>query len=410
MKKKQNIGFTLIELLCVLVILALLAIIVGRSIARSVNEAKTDLTETQEKSILNAAEKWSLDHTSEFDDIEGVINQVGLDVVFILDVSGSMTSTVRNVNGVSMTRNQAVAEATNDSIVALYKGNINTRIGVVLFGNSGKDFLPLDKYERMSTYYLRYIAPTSGSYGTLESGRLVALKDGAVYEKNYKYDGSGTELTNGMLIAQQKFMDQTLEEPRIPVVIILTDGDDFRPSTAIKTIKEGRSVIETKYKSTMYVYTIGFGISNGSKAALTLNPTPEAIQYAIDHNTSAKTLAEELQATGENYDYADGSFIGAMDANALRELFLQISDEVVKATKITQVCVTIDELKDGGYLSKDAKINEELAKSTYVLMSENAATNQYGFSIAKTEEQKQQCRDLIAAKEERENETSNLNP
>ena len=99
-----------------------------------------------------------------------------------------------------------------------------------------------------------------------------------------------------------------------------------------------------------------------------------------------------------------------MDANALRELFLQISDEVVKATKITQVCVTIDELKDGGYLSKDAKINEELAKSTYVLMSENAATNQYGFSIAKTEEQKQQCRDLIAAKEERENETSNLNP
>ena len=348
MKKKQNIGFTLIELLCVLVILALLAIIVGRSIVRSVNEAKTDLTETQEKSILNAAEKWSLDHTSEFDDIEGVINQVGLDVVFILDVSGSMTSTVRNVNGVSMTRNQAVAEATNDSIVALYKGNINTRIGVVLFGNSGKDFLPLDKYERMSTYYLRYIAPTGGRYGTLESGRLVALKDGAVYEKNYKYDGSGTELTNGMLIAQQKFMDQTLEEPRIPVVIILTDGDDFRPSTAIKTIKEGRSVIETKYKSTMYVYTIGFGISNGSKAALTLNPTPEAIQYAIDHNTSAKTLAEELQATGENYDYADGSFIGAMDANALRELFLQISDEVVKATKITQVCVTIDELKDGG--------------------------------------------------------------
>ena len=53
MKKKQNIGFTLIELLCVLVILALLAIIVGRSIVRSVNEAKTDLTETQEKSILN---------------------------------------------------------------------------------------------------------------------------------------------------------------------------------------------------------------------------------------------------------------------------------------------------------------------------------------------------------------------
>lgn len=409
MNKKQNIGFTLIELLCVLVILALLAIIVGRSIARSVNEAKTDLTETQEKSILNAAEKWALDNSSEFDDIDGVTFQSGLDVMFILDVSGSMNSkSVRSSNGTYISRNQAVAEAANDSIGALYKGNINTRIGIVLFGNSGKDFLPLDKYERMSSYYLKFVANTGN--GTMESGKLVSVQDGSTYEKTYNYGSDGTELTNGMILAKEKFLQSSDIESRIPVIIILTDGDDFRPALAINTIVNGKQEIENRYGSKMFIYTIGFSISSNSNAALTLNPTPTAIQYAIDHNTSAKALAEELQAAGGNYDYADGSFIGAMDANALNDLFLQISDEVVKASKTTQVCVTIDELKDGGYLSKDAKINEDLAKSTYVLMSENAATNQYGFSIAKTEEQKQQCRDLIAAKEEREKELSNLNP
>lgn len=60
------------------------------------------------------------------------------------------------------------------------------------------------------------------------------------------------------------------------------------------------------------------------------------------------------------------------------------------------MCITIDDLKKEGYLSKDSKINDELAKNTYVIISENAATNQYVFSIAKTEEQKQQCQSLLA--------------
>ena len=49
-------------------------------------------------------------------------------------------------------------------------------------------------------------------------------------------------------------------------------------------------------------------------------------------------------------------------------------------------------------MSKDAKINDTLGETIYVLMSENAATNQYVFSVAKTDEQKKQCKALIDQK------------
>ncbi len=83
--KRSNLGFTLIELLCVLVILALLVTLVGRSFVKIINDAETELSESQEKSILNAAEKWATENSGEFDDIEGSSLQIGADIVFVLD-------------------------------------------------------------------------------------------------------------------------------------------------------------------------------------------------------------------------------------------------------------------------------------------------------------------------------------
>lgn len=40
MKRMTKMGFTLVELLCVLVVLALLALMVGKTITKSVNQAK----------------------------------------------------------------------------------------------------------------------------------------------------------------------------------------------------------------------------------------------------------------------------------------------------------------------------------------------------------------------------------
>ena len=140
---KNKKGFTLVELLAVLVILALLALLAGSAIMGSINKAEEQVTKAQEKSILNAAEKWSIDNSEKFDDIEGNTIQVGLDVVFVLDMSGSMTKTdIVSSTGSSISRNQAMVEATNSAMNELMTLNNNTRMGITLYGSSGIIFLP----------------------------------------------------------------------------------------------------------------------------------------------------------------------------------------------------------------------------------------------------------------------------
>ena len=55
-------GFTLIELLAVIVVLSLLTVIIGTGVARSAKKSKNELSSTQEKIILDAAEIYMSDH------------------------------------------------------------------------------------------------------------------------------------------------------------------------------------------------------------------------------------------------------------------------------------------------------------------------------------------------------------
>lgn len=393
-------GFSLVELLCVIVILALLMLLVSGTFNNVINKSKETISEAQERSILSAAEKWSVDNSEEFDDIEGKKIQIGLDVIFILDISGSMefsSNKVLSSSGSRITRGQAMTEATNEAITVLFESNSNNRIGIVLFGNSGETFVPLDSYTTSSSYYLKYTPNTNGQYGKISTASLTSLTTGVKKSYSKQLQNLGTQLATGVNQAWNIFNSQTVSDVRIPVVIILTDGDDFYPSTAIETITSKKSSIARKYNSATYVYTIGFGIQSGSKAALTLNPTAEAIEYAIANNTAAKSLATTLKRNNKDYDYADGSFIGSMDATQLTSIFTSIAGEVIEATKITQVCVTVKDLYDGGYLSKkDFEMADGEAVSTYVIMNYNEATNQYNFSLAKTAKQESDCEKLLS--------------
>lgn len=123
-------------------------------------------------------------------------------------------------------------------------------------------------------------------------------------------------------------------------------------------------------------------------------PTEENLKKLNGDRLYQKTY--DFMKQQENYNYPTKTFSGNMSASELKNIFIDIATEVTEATKVTSLCITIDDLKKEGYLSKDSKINDELAKNTYIIISENAATNQYVFSIAKTEEQKQQCQSLLA--------------
>ena len=132
MKRDREKGFTLVELMCVLVILALLALLVGKAITGSINQAKDDLDESKKKAILNAAEKWSIDNSDKFDDFETKKIKVGLDVVFIVDMSGSMKGKMNDGNA----KTAATVNSINIALDTLREYEDN-RVGFVLF--SGRD-------------------------------------------------------------------------------------------------------------------------------------------------------------------------------------------------------------------------------------------------------------------------------
>jgi len=421
--KRSNLGFTLIELLCVLVIPALLVTLVGRSFVKIINDAETELSESQEKSILNAAEKWATENSGEFDDIEGSSLQIGADIVFVLDFSGSMgfSSNFISTPTGKISRYQAMIEALDSSVPILMPEDSDNKISIVSYGETVKTILPLDKYKMEGSQFVKWTKTNSGDDFGIISFPNLYNSSGKKITQTYKMQNGVTYTQGGILGATQILLSNSNVVNRIPVIVLFTDGEptayypgnkfvsrcqscggSWNLAAARYMIEAGvyaKSSIKSYYQSQLFFYTVGLGIGVGSPGELVLNPTKENIELSTS-DSKRRELANYLkQHNGSSaYNYADKSFINVLDAEQLKDIFQNISNEVIEATKVTQLCVTVDELKKGGYLSKDAKINDTLGETIYVLMSENAATNQYVFSVAKTDEQKKQCKALIDQK------------
>ena len=423
---KNKKGFTLVELLAVLVILALLALLAGSAIMGSINKAEEQVTKAQEKAILNAAEKWSIDNSDKFDDIEGNTIQVGLDVVFVLDMSGSMTKTdIVSSTGYSISRNQAMVEATNSAMNELMTLNNNTRIGITLYGSSGIVFLPLNTYTSSNGSFVTYSSSKISTSSTL-------MVNGKTMSKKTQSLSGCTYTQAGIASGASQLMNADNKQNRIPVIIMLSDGapsigasdydnvlkynsrsgsdlgtcqtagDENSSFGTIRSAMYYKNAVKESYGgSAVFFYTIGFGLDAGSYEEAVLNPTKANMENLSSKSSIAGSLYKKWKDDGKkNYSYADGAYIGKMDASTLKNLFINISNEVVEATKITQVCVTVKDLYDGGYLStEDIEMADGEASSTYVLMNFNEATNQYNFSLAKNKQQEDDCKKLLEAQE-----------
>lgn len=224
-----------------------------------------------------------------------------VDVVFIIDISGSMSnSDSRMENGLSRIAN--TVSAVNSSIDKLMKMNEYTRVAVVTFSNTAEVLMPLDRYGKRTyfgeTYdYLSLNTTTPGQSTTLyaiatgdESGNLYKSRSvtGGTNIQIGLYEGMNVLATETDIYAD--INGQKVK--RTPSVVLLSDGAPTYSSSSASwwapannnndgpggnpyygngfkalmtgaymknAIDENYKVKDTNYATTFY--TIGMGIS-----------------------------------------------------------------------------------------------------------------------------------------------------
>ena len=75
-----------------------------------------------------------------------------VDVVFVLDVSGSMTK--NGTNGTDASRATAMTDAVNTAVAEIMKQHEENRVGIVLYSGGAWEMLPLDRYTATNGEYL----------------------------------------------------------------------------------------------------------------------------------------------------------------------------------------------------------------------------------------------------------------
>lgn len=169
-----------------------------------------------------------------------------VDVVFIIDISGSMSNSESNMdNGKSRIYN--TIQATNEAIDELMALNPYSRIAVVAFSSNAQVLLPLDRYTKSVTterqrvdgvwqtveveepYFSLNRETGSNNYATLSTNAVNSSNQ--TIEKTTSVEG-GTNIQLGLYEGMQVLAEETSTKAdingsqiqRVPSVVLLSDG------------------------------------------------------------------------------------------------------------------------------------------------------------------------------------------
>lgn len=305
------------------------------------------------------------------------------DTMFVLDISGSMSSSEIN----------AMITATNDSIRTLLTINNENRVGVVLYSDEAQILLKPDHYTGVKDadgveQYIRRGAELTintifGPY-TYESDAYIStvegLKDGSgdAVSRRVALDG-GTYIQGGLWAAWEELDALTDTAARTPVLVLMSDGaptmvtNDYANVPSVYEYGEGdgslngdgfvtqltaayiKEQMGKKYGATPYFYTLGLGVNNVTDSAVAiavLNTAADKQPAGIKDywttfdslvNSQNKTMQVTLGSRSSNngtrqnvvYDasvagksnYVDRYF-PATDASALSAAFKGIVNEI----------------------------------------------------------------------------------
>ena len=242
------------------------------------------------------------------------------DTMFVLDISGSMSSSEIN----------AMIEAANDAIRTLLTTNENNRVGVILYSNDAHVLLALDRYTGVKDDdgVLQYIqrgkevtttnnnqsrkpGDNNGNQGgqttTYIDNNYIATVTGLTTESGTAVSvdvmlAGGTYIQGGLWKAWEQFSAVTDAQSivRTPVVVLMSDGaptfvtNDYAAVPDIYEYGQGSSStngdgfvtqltaayvkeqMKIKYGTTAYFYTLGLGVdtvTNSEIATAVLDPS-----------------------------------------------------------------------------------------------------------------------------------------
>ena len=127
------------------------------------------------------------------------LEKVPVDVVFVLDVSGSMKSN---------NRIKTLVNAVNASMTQIMEANGANRVGIALYSSGSMELLPLDRYTADNNAYIRYETKEDGSVtGGILTTSTLKNSDGTSFGNLGKneFDGLGTFTQAGIASGYEIF-------------------------------------------------------------------------------------------------------------------------------------------------------------------------------------------------------------
>ena len=324
-----------------------------------------------------------------------VENGKKLDVVFVLDVSGSMS-----LYGSQRYKN--MVNAVNTAMKTIMNANKENRIGIVTFSGSSDTLLSLDSYKTSNQ---------NGNYLTANDS-TISIANGVTDSNGNRESGrvnvsGGTFTQSGMARGANLLINNNDTEDRVPVVILLSDGEPTYGTTnynnvgnhnlgsgsrstgqiGYNTILTGKSYkdkVETKYGEDCMYYTIGLDVTSDFGKAV-LNPTTENVNNLSYYGNEGK-LKDLLVDNGEVKDvqYVDKAYSGEMSAEELNKIFEEITSDLIKntlspLTNDTTVKFT-DTLGTGMELKEKPVITYNGLDCGYTSVEEHATYTKYIFN------------------------------
>src|SRR5258707_2404218 len=223
----------------------------------------------------------------------------GIDIMLVLDVSGSMYTKDFTIDGERATRLDAIREVTRKFI----EGRPNDRIGIIAF--AGRPYV---------------VSPMTLDHDWLLQN-LERVRIGLVED--------GTAIGSAMASAANRLNDK---KSKSRVIVLLTDGENnagkISPNTAAEAVKALK----------VHFYAIGAGINGVAPAPIftSRGPLTDALGNILYENQRVQFNESGLREVAK---IADGKFFRATDTESLEQIFNDIDkleQSTVSVTKYQQ--------------------------------------------------------------------------